>query len=291
MPSDAAIFDVQVADGTVAPDVARDSAVPPILDTRGPDGTAKDVPDDVTLNLDTVIVDSLSPDASSPDSSCLTYTPKAPPNAIAKTPRQNEAAEVLALEASGEFVAPDALYERVVLELDAILKVDPSVAGLKPLSLQTRANYIVMFDDIGWSAYKSGTYHAWDCANLAYGTTGTELVSDSLKIITLKFGDKRFNQSLFVKEYSAMPNIREVTSNQSGDGPDVCLEVQGDLDFYIYDRASGDCLAGCTEHQYTAFSVAPGAVVTKLGTFEPGVGSSLPEPAWYSQLLACRKYL
>ena len=65
--------------------------------------------------------------------------------------------------------------------------------------------------------------------------------------------------------------------------------MQGDQHFYIYDKAGGDCPAGCTEHQYYGFQVAPGAVVTALGVFDPALPT--PEPAWFGKLTDCQKRL
>lgn len=306
--SDTALLEARVADGIGAPDVSHDMSGFAMPDSRWPDGQAVDVPTmldlpaapDIRTTLDVAVdvyndvsidrhaINQGDSDANA-ESTCNAYIPQALPHAVANTPRKNEVAEILALEASGQFVTPDSLYERVMIELVAIEKADPSVVGLKPLSPQTQSSYLIIFDEVGWGAYQAGNYHAWDCQNLAYGMKTTEVVSDRLKIAELNFGNKRFNLPLFIKEYSALPNIRDVTPNQSGDGSDVCLEVQGDVHFYIYDRASGDCLAGCTQHLYTAFRVTADALVTKLGTFAPGSG--LTPPNWFNQLLDCRNYL
>src|SRR5688500_14749088 len=61
------------------------------------------------------------PDSLSPELSCSTAAPLSPGGITAVdtslTPRADVDAEILAMEASGEFIAPQALYERVAQEV------------------------------------------------------------------------------------------------------------------------------------------------------------------------------
>lgn len=220
---------------------------------------------------------------------CAGFVAKASPAEIAKTPRANESAEVLAIETSGAFVAPDALYERIVSELPAIESAEPLVAGMTPFSFAKSNSLILGFDSAGYAAYKAGTYADWKCPNEAYGMTQVSDVG-SLAYVTLEFGDKRYNTLLLAKEYVGLPHVTSADPNSMlGDGPDVCLEIQGDTHFYIYDKAGGDCPAGCTEHMYYGFEVAAGAAVKKLGSFDPALPT--PAPAWFEKLKECQKRL
>ena len=219
---------------------------------------------------------------------CAEYVPQATAREISTTPRANAAAEVLAVEASGELVAPDLLYERVVAELPAIAALQPLVAGMMPFSPVMAPAIIVGFDERASQNFQADGYHDWDCANRAYGVDRIEsLLSGSFA--ALSFGNKRYNVSVLEREYGALPGVTGVDPNLGGDGPDICLEVQGDQHFYVFDKADGDCPAGCIEHHYFGFQVAPGAVVTELGTFDRKPAA--PEPAWFGALSHCREWL
>jgi hypothetical protein len=92
-----------------------------------------------------------------------------------------------------------------------------------------------------------------------------------------------------MQEYGALSGITGAEPNLGGDAPDVCLEVQGDQHFYIYDQADGDCPAGCIEHRYFGFEAGPEGSITALGVFDPSQPD--PEPAWFGKLSACREWL
>lgn len=221
--------------------------------------------------------------------SCVGYTPQATPADIAKTPRTDRAAELLAIETSGAFVAPDALYDRVSAELVQIAQAEPKVAEIRPLSSDLTASIIIAFDALGFQSYRSGTYKDWNCPNEAYGLTQIENLG-TLPFVTLAFGATRYNTPLLANEYAGLPNVTSAEPDRlSGDGPDVCLEIQGDTHLYIFDQAGGDCPAGCTEHEYFGFELALGAGVKALGTFNPAL--PMPEPAWFAQLTDCRRRL
>jgi len=209
---------------------------------------------------------------------------------LAKSPRPNAAAEILAIETSKELVAPDALYERVAAELAAIAEIEPVTATIAPLSPCGYNALRVDFDQAGWASVAQGTYHAWDCHNRAYGVTDIVAApSAGASSVVLTFG-KRINLGLLAKEYASLPQVTDAERVlPTTDGPDVCLEVQVDQHYYVFDQAAGGCETGCLENTYFGFRVAPGAAVTKLGTYDP----SLPgeAPAWYGLLSDCRTRL
>jgi hypothetical protein len=220
---------------------------------------------------------------------CSGFVPKATADEVAKTPRSDEAAEVLAIETSNEFVASDALYQRIVGELAAIANAEPQVAGMGPFSVMSSNSIIIGLSATGFQSYQNGTYSAWDCPNEAYGMTQIQDVG-SLQYVTIAFGQKRYNTPLLAQEYVGLPDVASAEPNMLvGDGPDVCLEIQGDVHFYIFDKAGGDCPAGCTEHTYYGFQVSAAGQVTSLGTFDPALPT--PEPAWFTSLADCRTRL
>jgi hypothetical protein len=225
-------------------------------------------------------------------SACAGYAPQATPAEISKTPRPDADAEILAIEAANTFVAPDALYNRIASERSDIIAAEPVVGNLHPRTIVYRPNPLrVELSPGGWQAVATGTYNEWNCPNQAYGAAPT--LNTQWEFVTLEFGGKRFHSVLLGKEYTALPNVtKSYQDTYFYDGPDVCLEIQGDQHFYIFDDASNDCPSGCMYHRYFGFQVeTAGSAVTKLGTYVYDTHLPPNEPAWFTQLADCRARL
>ncbi len=224
---------------------------------------------------------------------CSEYVPLASPADIAKTPRQNVAAEVLALEVSGDFVAPDALYERIRADLETIVALDPTLANIGPASARVPSGVTVQLDEPSFSAHLRGDYHGWDCPNAAYGGRILRTV-ELTPAVHIGFGARRLDGARLVAEYSKIPGVLHTSpSGAFGEGSTICLEVDGLTHRYVFVEGWGDCLAGCTGHRYTGFDVTPGAAPTALGSFLSGTpeGGTDPfpdaTPAWFDALGKC----
>ena len=59
---------------------------------------------------------------------------------------------------------------------------------------------------------------------------------------------------------------------------------------YIFDRGSGDCLAGCSEHVYYGFRVDPSGV-TDLGSWDSQDAGTRTPPNWVTDRPECKKHL
>jgi len=225
---------------------------------------------------------------SSQADSCTSYVPQASPDDIAKTPRPDSSAELLALETSAALVAPSPLYDRIASDLGAIVAGDATVMVIKPIFPGLLVGLTVKFEEAVRADVESGNYHAWGCANQAYGASIEELPYWTGRRLT--FGEKRFSAALLATEYSALPDVADVGYQEIvSDGPDVCLEVAGDQHYYIFDQASGDCPSGCMEHRYIGFQVGPSGVVAALGDYDPK--KMAVEPDWFKARTDCRSRL
>ena len=223
---------------------------------------------------------------------CETYKLQATPAELSKTPRPDADAEILALEAANTFIAPDALYNRIASERASIVASEPAVGAVHPRTTVYRPNPLrVEFSPSGWQAVAAGTYNEWNCPNQAYGAVPT--LNTQWEFVNLEFGGKRFHSVLLGKEYTALPNVtKSYQDTYFYDGPDVCLEIQGDQHFYIFDDASNDCPSGCMYHRYFGFHVATaGGAVTKLGTYVYDTHVASTEPEWFTKLVDCRARL
>ena len=133
----------------------------------------------------------------------------------------------------------------------------------------------------------TGKYTGWECPNQAY--SGSATLNLQWSFAEVSFAGKRFHAKLMAAEYEPLPHVTfAMVDTYAYDGPDVCLEISGTDHFYIFDQASGDCPAGCMNHDYSGFAAGQGAPVTKLGTYNPKAGA---EPAWFAKLGDCRKRL
>lgn len=218
---------------------------------------------------------------------CSDYVGQATPEQTAMTPRAEPEAELLAIEASGEIVAPQPLYERVVAELAAIRADTPGLVAIEARPSWPPSSVDVTLDEEGRAAYDAGTFDAWDCPNELYHATAIE--DGFLGSLIVRFDGLYDVQQVFA-DYEAVEHVVSVEPELvGGDGPDVCLSIEGELHTYIFDDAGGDCPAGCTEHAYTGFTVALDGTITALGSFDPAL--PMPAPAWFEDAVSCTMWL
>jgi hypothetical protein len=217
---------------------------------------------------------------------CPATSPLATPEELATTPRADAEAEVLAFQAAGTLVAPDDVYDRVLQDLGRIRADHPEVTGITGHATFTPDQMLVGFDDAGHAALEAHTYTDWDCLNVLYGGMLTD-VFWLIPAAALHFNG-RFNSPLLIKEYEKVPHVKSAEASVVGDSSSVCASIDGATYSYIFDSASGDCPAGCTDHTYFGFSTTPDGSITSLGTFTKGHGAP---PAWFSSREACTKQL
>jgi hypothetical protein len=225
---------------------------------------------------------------------CAGYRGLATPESIAQSPFSNAEAEVLAIEASGDVVAPPSVYSRILHDLVAIRSASPAVADMHAMLRWSPRDVLVIFDAEGAAAVVAGTYTEWNCANALYGVSSVARHSESpqstlANSFDLRF-DHRFDAPSLAATYAALPHVVAAGADLfAGDGDDICVSMDGDSYSYIFDAGSGDCPAGCIEHTYSGFATAhAGADVVALGTWSNANGSA---PPWFTALPDCTKWL
>jgi hypothetical protein len=219
---------------------------------------------------------------------CSDYMGSATPEQTATTPLANAEAELLAIEASGEIVAPPALHDRVVTELAAIRTDEPGLLAIEASPTWPPSSIVVSLDEEGAAAYDAGTYHGWDCPNALYDVTETD-DSGLFGTIIVQF-DGLYDVRQVIEDYMVLEHVVYAETDLiAGDSSDVCLSIDGDVHTYIFDDARGDCPAGCTEHVYTGFTVALDGTITPLGSFDPAL--PMPAPAWFEDADSCTMWL
>ena len=203
---------------------------------------------------------------------------------IAATPRADSNLELLALQlSSGHLTADPAIYTRVTRDVTAIRLANPSLADIDYwANTDGRSIYLAGIDPTTFGEMQAGTYHAWDCLNQTYVKTKLQLGDGTFNDATLTLKGIYALQQL-ATEYSKLPGIKGASEAfGGGDGPTICVTPSADVWHYVFDRAGGDCPAGCTSHEYHHFSTTLAGDVTSLGDLTPA------EAGLYASRKACR---
>lgn len=218
------------------------------------------------------------------ESTCPDGVPSA--DQIAATPRANTNLELLALKLSTGVVADQAIYDRVVRDVPAIGAQAPELMGISYYPPDDGRTLLLTVDPNVLGEMQQGTYHDWDCLNDSYVLDQTTLSAaevagfSSFATLQLK-GIYAIDQ--VATQYGTLRGI--VSAEQgagAGHGPTVCLTAEGELWHYVFDQASGDCIAGCIDHVYTHFTTAADGTVVPLGDIPAAADSP------YISVAACR---
>ena len=176
---------------------------------------------------------------------------------IASTPRADTNLELLALHLSpGRLVADQATYGRLVRDITAIRRQYPQVADINYFAPSDGRSLSMTVDAATGNAMMNGTYHDWDCLNQTYGETNIQVLpgkDGSSVSLTLK---GIYDINLLTPLYKALsPEFSAFYGGPGGgDGSTICVTQQAaNIWYYVFDRASGDCIAGCTQHEYQLF--------------------------------------
>ncbi|HET7540849.1 MAG TPA: hypothetical protein VFK05_13290 [Polyangiaceae bacterium] len=201
---------------------------------------------------------------------------------LSATPRSNTNLELLALKFSSGIVAEQAIYDRLVRDVAAIVARDPSVSDIRYFAPHDGKGLLLVTDEQTLGQMRAGTYSDWNCLNQTYGVENTEFNAGSVSFAVLTL-EGIYDIPRLAKQYAALPKIRSAEANiGGGDGPTICVTRESDVWHYVFDRASGDCPAGCTEHEYFHFTVTTSGSVEALGAL------STAEAATYASREACR---
>lgn len=221
---------------------------------------------------------------------CGDFQGMATPDEIAQTPRENAEAELLVLEATGAFIAPQEVYDRVISDLAAIRTNYLAVANIKAMPKWSPNSLVIGFDSEGIPAVREKTYTGWDCPNGLYGMTQIDDgMLSFIGAVVLSFKG-RFNMPALASEYTSLPNVLYAEPNYFvGDGNDICLSVDDQTYSYVFDAGFGDCPSGCISHVFHVFTTDYSGHITELGTWERIYGNS--PPSWLENLSECTKWL
>jgi hypothetical protein len=211
-------------------------------------------------------------------------TARATPEELGASPRPDRDAEFLAIEASGAFVAPEDLYQRIARDLALVRTAIPQVQEVQHMP-PFLPGVLLGLTEAAAEKARAGTYGAWDCLNAYYGGE-VEWVGSGLPLASVKH-KPRIDTRQLAEDYARLPGVSYATSNgPAGDGTDICVSIEADAYVYIFDDAGGDCPSGCTEHRYYGASVRTDGSVTVLGVWDPALDVPSP-PDWFTSRPDC----
>jgi len=206
----------------------------------------------------------------------------ASPAQVAATPRPDELAELLALEAGTGLTAGQNVYERISADLGAILAMDASLPDAYSIGDADPQGLILLVEAETRAAIEAGTYEAWDCLNAYYGMSDFH-VSAYTSGVSLRF-EGRYDTGLLVPEYGGLPGVFHVEQESyviGGSGPSsIRLEIEAGAHHYLFldTRDSFGPGSGLVYSYY--LTVRAGEPI--LGGRWNGVG---PEPDWLGTFL------
>jgi hypothetical protein len=220
--------------------------------------------------------------------SCSTH-PQAPENLsdapFGLTPRVNWLAEVLALEASGEFIAPEALYQRVNIELTGLFAHYPDKISTHVNSCLAANELVLTMEPEAMEDVVFGQYTAWDELNTVLRVFDFTPL-ESTNAVLLRF-DGVYNVNRVIHEYEALPGVLSGAQRHLPDSSAACLAIRAQTHFYMFRQARGDCDAECVEEAFFAVEVDSWGNIMPQGTWD---GQGRP-PDWFATAHDCRALL
>jgi hypothetical protein len=188
----------------------------------------------------------------------------------------------LALKLSSGIVADQAIYDRVVRDVTAIRGSAPQIADVGYTPLFDGRSLLLTVDSPTYDAMMGGRYDAWSCLNDAYSAKDFSFVNFGSFAVGFTLRGN-YEITRVAMQYRGLPGVKGASPNLfGGDGPTICVTRDGATWHYVFDQASGDCPAGCIDHQYTHFSTNAAGEVTDLGVPSPA------EKEQYASEEACR---
>jgi len=206
---------------------------------------------------------------------------------IASTPRKDANLEQLALHLDvSEVVATEQTYQRVVADIAAIRQRVPQLAEVQYFATDDGKSLSLTPTELTFQSIESGDYSAWDCLNEFYGLQSIqmqrfEFIGSSFVQLTLK---GLYNLDRLATLYAQLPGISSEVPNRGGDASTICAIRNGSRYEYVVDRRGGDCPAGCTTHEASAFTSTTPGVVEPLGSWDSRANPTSPE--WFARI--CR---
>lgn len=175
------------------------------------------------------------------------------------TSEDTEEAELIALCLSGELVAPNNLYNQVLVDLANIRyafgdKFEP-IQSIRFRPPWVPGCLIVSFDSSAAEMVANGEYHYWDELNQRYQVTEIDTMGIRYNWVVLYFKDKLHPRRL-AGLYAGLPGINYAEPNGQYGGSSNVYPLQTIRGIsYLFREGWGDCFSGCIYNRYWYFVV------------------------------------
>lgn len=169
---------------------------------------------------------------------------------------EREEAMYLALELTGELLAPEFLVDQIQADLSAIRAAYPDMRGIRHRPLWVIGEILVALTPEAFEAYERGEFTAFDELNEFFGLVSAQVFNRSRGSMGLGF-ELPYHPERVAEEYEPIEGIRYAEPNGwCCDGSTIIA----DLPFYTFSKRWGDCPAGCMLRHNWLFSVEHGVV-------------------------------
>jgi len=184
-------------------------------------------------------------------------------------------AEALALEISGELLAPPALVSTVDTHLQAIRAVEPILEAVQAYPPWEPGVLLLLFTPSAFDDYLAGTYTGLDSLNAIYGPAQVTAVYEAIRLVVLEF-DAHYNGDLIAAIYGTAPGIANADPGHYGmTDTDITPEEPGT---YTFRYGWFDCPLGCVYNHYWTYAIdANGGAVLVDEWGNALVGVAAPE--------------
>ena len=211
--------------------------------------------------------------------------PTGPDDSGWPTPRANKEAEEAALWLSDSLIAPEWLYQDILIHLavirtlygDSIQKVR-EIEFVPPWSSNSISLKVT---EQAREQIRAGEYHDLDLLNFAFHHVSTDtILLGWLGYIYLSF-EGRLNPERLAELYSEVPSVLYASqaSHRIGDYPNIYPWFSDNGVTYLLRDAWGDCPSGCIYSIYWYFKAADSGI-EYIGFWDP---QTQPEPDWWEQ--------
>ena len=197
---------------------------------------------------------------------------------LALTPRDDTNLEHMAIAATRRVVAGQEQYERIVRDVGAIRAMRPDLAAIDFLT--DYAHEIIVRADEGTIARMlAGEYDPWDCLNERFRLKDLAFGPSTPDRVDLVF-EGTYHTPTLAERYARLPGVQSATAGlRVGDGSTLCVTPGDDNWHYVVDQGTGDCVAGCTDHDYSYFISKADGTIVPSGTWAER--STDPRPPWF----------
>lgn len=204
------------------------------------------------------------------------------PGDIALTPRADAEIEMLALRCSEGLVADQEIYDQLAVDLAAIRAADPAMADI-------RGRTAFLSDDLLWESEDVATAERllrgdepqYQCLVDALAATSEPWEPPSREGGAQVSFEGLFDFEGLALVFEAVPGIVTAESNYlAEDGNRIAYDVSSNPRRYLFDRAGGDCPAGCTTHHYYLWEIPEGGapeLVAEWGNTDEADFGTAPE--------------